>query len=65
MTSYPRELAEIALAHSVSDATEEAYKRSDVLDRRRPLMEDWAKFCATRPTKAQANVIPLRGRSEQ
>ena len=62
-TNYPRELAEIALAHSVSDATEEAYKRSDVLDRRRPLMEDWAKFCASpSPGQSRGKVVSLRRR---
>ncbi|SAK98143.1 phage integrase [Caballeronia pedi] len=44
-TNYPRELAEVALAHIKGDATEAAYWRSDVLQKRRRLMEDWAAFC--------------------
>ncbi|WP_250463786.1 MULTISPECIES: site-specific integrase [unclassified Caballeronia] len=44
-TNYPRELAEVALAHIKGDATEAAYWRSDVLQKRRRLMEDWATFC--------------------
>jgi integrase len=44
-TEYPREIAEAALAHVVGDQTEQAYRRSDALDRRRKLMEDWAKYC--------------------
>lgn len=48
----PREVAEAALAHLVGDSTEQAYARSDLLDRRRELMQAWADFaCGTR-TKA-------------
>jgi len=44
-TGYPRELAELALAHRVGDATERAYFRSDMLDQRRQLMSNWAQHC--------------------
>lgn len=44
-TSFPREVAEAALAHTVGDATERAYRRSDALAKRRSLMEDWAVYC--------------------
>jgi len=44
-TSYPPEMFEIALAHAVGDAIERAYQRSDLLDRRRQMMEDWSSFC--------------------
>lgn len=47
----PRELAEAALAHATGDATERAYARSDLLDRRRDLMEEWAKFVCCRHFK--------------
>jgi integrase len=43
-SSFPRELAEAALAHTVGDATERAYRRGDALDKRRELMEAWAEF---------------------
>ncbi|MFM9938658.1 MAG: tyrosine-type recombinase/integrase [Hyphomicrobiaceae bacterium] len=43
-TSYPRELAEHALAHRIGDAAEQAYRREDALERRRPMMEAWAQF---------------------
>jgi integrase len=43
-TDYPRDLAEIALAHSLGNATEQAYARGDQLEKRRPLMNDWAAF---------------------
>ncbi|MFK4447490.1 integrase [Caballeronia udeis] len=45
-TNYPRELAEVALAHIKGDATEAAYWRGDVLEKRRRMMTDWAEFIA-------------------
>lgn len=45
-TNYPRELAEVALAHIKADATEAAYWRGDVLGKRRQMMADWAEFIA-------------------
>jgi integrase len=44
-TSYPRELAEAALAHVVGDKAEQAYRRSDALEKRRALMEAWPTWC--------------------
>ncbi|MBC6718852.1 site-specific integrase [Aurantimonas sp. DM33-3] len=44
-TDFPRELAELALAHAVGDATERAYSRGDALDKRRALMDAWSKYC--------------------
>ena len=41
-TGVPRDLAEMALGHAVRDRTEAAYARSDMLERRRPLMDTWA-----------------------
>lgn len=43
-TAHARETAEAALAHVVGDATERAYRRSDALEKRRTLMQDWAIF---------------------
>lgn len=40
----PREIAEAALAHAVGDAVERSYARSDALERRRALMQDWARY---------------------
>jgi len=59
-TNYPREVAEAALAHSVKDQTEAAYFRSDVFDKRRRMMSDWAAFCARPETKGA--VIPMKRR---
>lgn len=44
-TSFPREIAEAALAHTIGDATERAYRRGDALQKRRVLMESWGSFC--------------------
>jgi integrase len=44
-TSFPRELAEHALAHVIGDKAEQAYRRSDALARRRELMDAWARHC--------------------
>ncbi|MGJ7570933.1 tyrosine-type recombinase/integrase [Variovorax sp. RB2P76] len=43
-TSFPRDLAELALAHVIANKTEEAYRRSDAIERRREMMEAWATF---------------------
>ena len=56
-TNFPRELAEHALAHIIGDKAEQAYRRDDALERRRPLMEAWAAFCGT---KIANNVVPIR-----
>ena len=42
---YPRDLAERALAHTVKDAVEAAYHRTDLLDQRRPMMLEWERYC--------------------
>jgi integrase len=57
-TSFPREIAEAALAHVSGDATEQAYRRSDALEKRRALMTAWAAFCV--PGAQEPNVVPLR-----
>ena len=55
-TNYPRELAEEALAHRIGDETERAYRRGSALERRRPMMEDWANYCTgSRVTDASRN----------
>ena len=46
-TSYPREVAEMALAHKIPDKVEAAYRRGDLFEKRRRLMAEWAKHCAS------------------
>jgi integrase len=48
-TDYSGEVAEAALAHTVSNKVEAAYRRTDFLDKRRLLMRDWAAFCKNVP----------------
>ena len=57
-TSYPNEMCEIALAHAVSDKTEAAYRRGDMMEKRRRLMADWAAYCGERPASGD-NVVPI------
>ena len=56
-TNYPRDMAEMALAHTIGDKVEAAYRRGDLFDKRRRMMEDWAAFCALPATTGE--VIPL------
>jgi integrase len=44
-TNFPREIAELALAHTVGSEVERAYRRTDLFDKRRELMDGWADFC--------------------
>jgi integrase len=48
-TSHPHAVCEAALAHTGTDKTVTAYFRSDLFDKRRELMNDWANYCATKP----------------
>jgi integrase len=56
VSSFPREVVETALAHVIGDKAEQAYRRSDALDKRRKLMEAWSFFFEPRTLK---NVIPM------
>lgn len=57
-TSFPTEVAEMALAHTVADKVEAAYRRGDLFQKRRQLAEAWATFCDARaPT---GDVVPIR-----
>jgi integrase len=47
VSSFPREVAETALAHVIGDKAEQAYRRSDALEKRRKLMDQWAAYCST------------------
>lgn len=56
-TNFPNEVCEMALAHVVENATEAAYRRGDLFDKRRKLMQTWASYCE--PHKS-AKVLPLK-----
>ena len=53
-TNFPAEVAEMALAHTVSDKTVAAYNRSDLFERRRRLMSAWTIYCTAPEQKAQS-----------
>lgn len=57
-TNYPGEMAEMTLAHTVSDKVEAAYRRGDLYMKRVRMMEDWAKFCA-KPSAKKGEVVPM------
>ena len=56
-TSFPREVAEAALAHTVGNAVEAAYRRGDLFEKRRLMMEAWATYCDV--VAGDGRVIPL------
>jgi integrase len=56
-TNYPREMAEQALAHAIPDKVEAAYRRGDLLAKRRRLMTEWSKFCGCEKKAAQVLTI--------
>jgi hypothetical protein len=60
VSSFPRELAETALAHVIGDKAEQAYRRSDALEKRRKLMEAWAAYCEP---KKPGNVVQIGKRT--
>lgn len=59
-TNYPRDVAEMALAHTIGDKVEAAYRRGELLTKRTKLMADWARFIGS-PAPVD-NVTPIRGR---
>jgi integrase len=58
-TAYPRDVVEMALGHAIKDKTEAAYRRGDALEKRRRLMTEWARYCASLPILAE--VVTLHG----
>jgi integrase len=60
-TNFPSEVAEMALAHVVGSKVEAAYRRGDLFNKRRRLMQQWATFCTAAPAQhRQGNVTLLR-----
>jgi integrase len=62
-TGYPREVAEMALAHRIPDAVEAAYRRGDLFEKRRKLMDTWARACATSKAPSENNVAQFRAKA--
>lgn len=59
-TSFPSEVVEMALAHAVGDKVEAAYRRGDLLAKRRQLADAWARYCAVREPAAGSKVVSIR-----
>jgi integrase len=57
LTNFPRDMAEMALAHTVGDKVEAAYRRGDMMEKRRKMMQAWGAFC-DQPAKA-GNVVGI------
>lgn len=60
-TNFPRDVAEMALAHAVENKVEAAYRRGDLFEKRRALMADWAAFLAA--PQVRARVLPLAAKA--
>jgi integrase len=58
-TAYPNHVVEMALAHTVGNAVERAYRRGDLFEKRRRLMSEWSKYASSEPVKG-AEVVALR-----
>ena len=58
-TNYPHNAAEMALAHSIGNKVEAAYRRGDLFEKRKLMMADWAAFCAKTESAA---VIPMKSK---
>jgi integrase len=59
-TGFPGDILEMALAHVIKDKVEAAYRRGDLFDKRRKLMDAWAEFCAAPANIERNNVTPIR-----
>jgi integrase len=60
-TSFQNEIVEASLAHVIGGKVEQAYRRGDLFEKRRRLMQQWATFCTTGSAQgSQSNVTPLR-----
>jgi integrase len=62
LTSSQNEIVEASLAHTIGGRVEQAYRRGDLFEKRRRLVQQWAAFCLNAPAQERrGNVTPLRG----
>ena len=59
-TNFSNEVCEAALAHVIENKAEAAYRRGDLFDKRRKLMDAWAAYCVSPATASTAKVVPIR-----
>jgi integrase len=57
-TNYPKVVIDMALAHTIPDNVEAAYRRGDLFTKRKRLMDEWSRYCAS-PLPATAKVVPM------
>jgi integrase len=57
-TAYPNEVVEMALSHAIADKVEAAYRRGDLFEKRRKLMDAWAGYCAV--LGKGGTVLPMK-----
>ncbi len=60
-TAYPNHVAEMALAHTIGDKVEAAYRRGDLFEKRRKMMTAWGDFIDRVPAEQSGKVIAIRG----
>jgi integrase len=59
-TSFQNEIVEASLAHTIGGKVEQAYRRGDMFDKRRRLMQQWATFCSAPISQRSDNITALR-----
>jgi hypothetical protein len=59
-TAYANELSEMELTHTVADKVEAAYRRGDLREKRRRMMQVWATFTANRVPSSTSKITPIR-----
>lgn len=59
-TDFPRDVAEMALAHTIANGMEAAYRRGDLFEKRRQLMEAWKSYCAINITDPKVSNVDQR-----
>lgn len=62
-TAYPSEMAEMALAHTITDKTEAAYRRGTLFEKRARMMADWEAYCAKLPSEGV--VVPIKRKAKR
>jgi integrase len=62
-TNYPREVAEMALAHAIENKVEAAYRRGDLFEKRSALMRQWAIHCGRIQTPSEIVQFEARASS--
>lgn len=60
-TNYPRDVAEMALAHAIGDKVEAAYRRGDLFEKRRRMMREWGKFSGK--VQVAGTVTPIKSKA--